>query len=333
MSERIPVIFDTDIGIDDAYALLIAAGSPALKLLGITTVFGNTSLDNCSRNALQICELLGLDVPVAAGARKALMLPERVFDENSPYLVHGRDGLGDISHRLPTPTKKLEDISAVELMAKLVRESEEKVVLIPVGPLTNIAIFLLTYPELHERIDGIALMGGSAYQGNALPRGEANIVADPEAAQVVFQSGIKIMMAGLEVTNTAYITKEDRELFRIVGGRVGEIYCDMVEVYSGFHARSAGFPERTNPEDVNMYGAPNMHDSVAVAWLIDPNIVKTVPAFVQVDLDGKYTRGCTATDLRQGPRAPRPNVMFGTEIDREAFVKLHTDAFRVFADR
>ena len=150
---RVPVIFDTDIGVDDAYALLLAAGSPSIRLLGVTTCFGNASLDDCTENALRICELLGLkDVPVARGAEKALFRPKRDYNRGM-FDVHGKDGLGGMRVRLPEPRKTVEELDAVDLMAKLVRESPSKVVLVPVGPLTNVALFLMTYPELKSRID------------------------------------------------------------------------------------------------------------------------------------------------------------------------------------
>ena len=317
MADRIPVIFDTDIGVDDAYALLLAAGSPSIQLLGITTCFGNSSVENCTENALRICELLGLrDVPVARGAEKALLRPKRDYEKSGLFTVHGKDGLGGMRVRLPDPRKKVEQEDAVELMARLVRESPSKVVLVPVGPLTNVALFLMTYPELKGKIDGIAMMGGSAFGGNAYPRGEANIVADPEAAQVVFLSGLRIVMCGLDATDKAYLTKDDREMFRIVGREIGEFYYDMVKEYAAFH-ESVGRPE-----------GPAMHDSVPVAWLIDPSILELKPARVEIDLDGRYTLGCTVTDFVMRDR--RPNAMVAMGIDRERFAELHTEAFKRF---
>ncbi len=311
---RIPVILDTDIGVDDAFALLLAAGSPEIELLGITTCFGNSSVDNCTENALRICELLGLDVPVARGAEKSLMWPKRDYERSDMLRVHGKDGLGNVRDALPEPEKKAEELDAVDLMAKLVRESPNKVVLVPVGPLTNIAVFLMAYPELKEKIDGIAMMGGSVYGGNAYPRGESNIVADPEAAESVFRSGVKIVMCGLEATEQAYLTRDDREMLRLVGGKPGEFYYDMVKEYTAFHER------------FGQSEGPCIHDSVPVAWLIDPSVVELKPAYVTVDMDGRYTLGCTAADFIM--RDKKPNAMVAMGLNRERFVELHTAAFK-----
>ncbi len=315
MSYRIPIIFDTDIGVDDAFALLLAAGNTSIDILGITTVFGNNSVDNCTENALRICELLDINVPVAKGARKSLFGEEKDYTLHKNNFVHGADGLGGKRYMLKDPRKKVEDCDAVDLIARLVRRSDEKVVLVPVGPLTNIAMFLLTYPELKPQIDGIALMGGAAYGGNYLPLAESNIANDPEAAKIVFQSGLKLVMCGLDATEKAMISKDDREMLRVVGGNIGSFYYEMVKDY-------VAVSERFDP---NRMG-PCLHDSVPVAWLINPDIVKTEPCHVDVDIIGQYSKGCTVTDVMC--RNNKPNAMVAFDIDREEFIKLHLDALK-----
>ena len=316
MSYQIPIIFDTDLGVDDAYALLLAAGSPTIRILGITTVFGNNSVENCTDNVQRICELLNLNVPVAKGASKGLFRKPVDYSDPNQLFVHGEDGLGGKRYMLKESRKPLDEMDAVDMMARLIRRCEDKVVLVPVGPLTNIATFLMTYPELKDRIDGIALMGGAAYGGNALLVGEANIVADPEAAQIVFQSGCRVVMCGLDATNQAYVTKDDLELFKLVGGGIADFYYEMIRHYSDIISKlSPNAP------------GPALHDSVPVAWLIRPEVLQLQPAFVQVDLDGRYTRTCTATDflLRDGKKA---NAMVATGINRESFIELHVNAFK-----
>lgn len=317
MSYRIPIIFDTDIGVDDAFALLLAAGNTSIDILGITTVFGNSSVENCTENALRICELLDLKVPVAKGASKSLFGEVKDYSLHKNNFVHGADGLGGKRYMLKEPRKKVEECDAVDLMARLIRRSDDKVVLVPVGPLTNIAMFLLTYPELKPQIDGIALMGGAAYGGNMLPLGEANIANDPEAAKIVFQSGIKLVMCGLDATEKAMISKDDREMMRVVGGDVGSFYYEMVKDY-------VAVSERFDP---NRLG-PCLHDSVPVAWLINPDIVKMEPCHVEVDIIGQYSKACTVTDVLC--RENRPNAMVAFDLNREEFIKLHLDALKHF---
>lgn len=317
MSYRIPVILDTDIGVDDAFALLLAAGNPNIDLLGVTTVFGNNSVDNCTENALRMCELLDLNIPVAKGASKALFGPARDYTDRKNYYVHGEDGLGGKRYMLKEPRKKVEDCDAVDLIARIVRRHDEKVVLVPVGPLTNIAMFLMSYPELRSQIDGIALMGGAAYGGNALPLGEANIACDPEAAKIVFQSGIKIVMCGLDATEKALISRDDREMLRVVGGDVGTFFYEMIKDY-------AAMSERFDPTRLG----PALHDSVPLAWLINPDIVRTEPCHVDVDITGQYSRACTVTDVMC--RDKKPNAMVAFDLNREEFIKLHLDAIKRF---
>ncbi len=314
MSLRIPVIIDTDMGVDDAYAVLLAFSSFQLKVLGITTSYGNVSVGNSTQNAIKILELLEKHARVASGASRPLFGRSRNYSNGRGEFLYGKDGLGNRAHTLPEPVHIEVDTDAVSYMATLIKKEDSKVTLVALGPLTNIASFLLSYPELKGRIDGIAMMGGSAYGGDMLPAGEANIVADPEAAQIVLQSGLRIVMCGLEVAEQAYFTKDDIEMFRLTGGSAGRFYYDMTRDYMAAIERMTG--ER----------AAYAHDSVPVAWLIDPSVLKARPCYVEVDLSGQYTRACTVTDEVCADRKPNAMVAFG--LNRDKFIRMHADAFR-----
>src|SRR5215207_4572066 len=193
-----PVIIDCDPGHDDAMALLLALASPELELSAVTTVAGNQTLEKVTANAIRVLDVAGAhDIPVAAGAARALIHPARVASE-----VHGETGLDGPD--LPPPSREPEPIHALELIARTLRERAHT--LIAVGPLTNIALLVALHPELTERIERIVVMGGAIGQGNVTPSAEFNIWCDPEAAHRVFTSGIDVTMVGLDVTHRAMLS-------------------------------------------------------------------------------------------------------------------------------
>lgn len=246
--KRIPIILDGDPGHDDAIAWVLAKGSPMLDIRGVTSVCGNQTIEKTTYNAQRICTLIDLHVPTAMGRLRPL-----ISDPIIAPTVHGESGLDGPA--LPEPDFELEDMDAVSLMAKLIQESGEPITLVPTGPLTNVAALLMAYPELKEKIARISLMGGGVQYGNWTPAAEFNILVDPEAAAVVFESGIPIIMAGLDVTEKAMIFPEDFERIRALGNRVAVIVADWLEFFYQFH-RSLGYE-----------GAP-VHDAVAVAALL-----------------------------------------------------------------
>ena len=197
-------------------------------------------------------------------------------------------------------------------MAKVLRESAEPVTLVPTGPLTNIAALLLAHPELKGRIAHISLMGGGIAFGNWTPAAEFNILVDPEAARIVFESGIPITMAGLDVTERALVYPEDFERIRAVGNPVARVVADWLEFFYGFH-RSMGYP-----------GAP-VHDAVAVAALVRPEILTMKPYYVQVETEGDFCKGATVAD-RFGVLGHAPNTNVILDIDRNGFVDLLVEA-------
>ena len=299
-----PIIIDCDPGHDDAIALLLAAASPELELVGVTTVAGNQTLEKTTLNALKVLELAGADVPVAAGAADPLVRRRSVAAH-----VHGESGLDGPD--LPEPRASAIDMHAVGFMAERIRERNGALTLVPTGPLTNIALLLALEPD--ARPERIVLMGGSVGEGNRTPAAEFNIWADPEAARRVFESGIDVTMIGLDVTHRAYVTPEDTEALRATG-RVGKVAAEWLDFYSKWHVRS--YPD--------LAGSP-LHDPVAVAHVIDPRLVEAKPAYIEVDCGWEQGRGRTNVDWRSRIDGHEPNATVGLDIDRAAFVRLITE--------
>lgn len=309
--KKIPIIIDVDTGIDDAVALMFAAANERFEIIGITTSFGNATLNKTTFNTLQILELLGRqDIPVACGADRGLQMEEYVRKYQS---VHGESGLGNIE--LPDPVIKPIEENAVEFMERVLRESREKVTLVPVGPMTNLAILLMTHPECKEKIDKICLMGGAALGGNAMPTAEANIFRDPEAAHILFRSGVPIVMCGLDATMKAYVTDEEIEKIKSMNQNVARTLGEMLTFYSGhYRTRAPGCA---------------IHDVVPLLYLLNPDMLETKKHYVTVDIDGEYTRGCTVTDFF-GITGHAANAEVAFDIKREQFIEQLFCAFHFY---
>jgi|Deesub1362A_J573_1020465.scaffolds.fasta_scaffold18530_2 inosine-uridine nucleoside N-ribohydrolase len=295
------VILDCDPGHDDALAIVLACAAEELDLLGITTVAGNQTVDKTTRNALRVLALIGEEVPVACGAERPLICELVTAPE-----VHGETGLDGAE--LPEPAFGPREKHAVEFLICTIRSSPEPVTLIPTGPLTNVALALRLAPDIAERIERIVLMGGAAREANATPAAEFNIYVDPEAARIVFTSGIPITMVGLDVTNRALLTPEEIEgLAR--GGPVRRTFARLLRFYATANERLLGIG-----------GAP-LHDPLAVAAVIDPAVLVTEPLYVEVELCGEHTRGATVVDLyRVSGRSP--NVDVALDLDLRRFKEL-----------
>jgi pyrimidine-specific ribonucleoside hydrolase len=310
---RRPVILDCDPGHDDALAIALACASPGLEVLGLTTVAGNAGLENTTRNALRVLTLLDrTDIPVAAGAERPL-----VRDPWTPAHVHGASGLDGAD--LPEPAISLRPESALELIVRLVRACPGPVTLVPTGPLTNVALFLRAVPTLaRERIAAISLMGGSLGVGNTTASAEFNIWADPEAAAIVFESGIPIHMAGLDVTHQALVLPTDIERLEALGTRTGRVFADLMRFFGIHHRERYGWP------------GPPIHDAVAVAELVAPWLIVRRPLRIDVETGDGLTRGRTVADQR-GVTGRDPNAEVEVAIDREAFLDLVIEAVGSFA--
>ncbi|HWN23282.1 MAG TPA: nucleoside hydrolase [Gaiellaceae bacterium] len=289
------LVLDCDPGHDDAIALLLALASPEVELLGITTVHGNQVLEKTTDNALRVLELVDrADVPVAAGADRPL-----VRDLHVAAHVHGESGLD--GPELPAATARPLDQHAVDFLLEHVTPG---VVLVPVGPLTNVALAL----ERGLRPERIVLMGGAIAEGNMTPAAEFNIWADPEAAQRVFHAGVPVTMLGLDVTHRALLTPAWAERFR-AAGRVGTFVAELVEFFKRYHARTYGWD-----------GAP-IHDALALAHAFHPGLVRTEHVNVEVELESELCRGRTVVDLWHRTER-QPNADVAVEVDGDAFLEL-----------
>jgi inosine-uridine nucleoside N-ribohydrolase len=298
----IPVILDVDPGYDDALALMLACGAPELEVRAVTTVAGNVSLEKTTENALRVLSLVGhVDVSVGAGAEAPLARPLHTAEH-----VHGESGLD--GPELPEPAFAPDGRGAVRLIADIVELSAEPVTLVPTGPLTNVATFLGEHPHLKENVSRIVLMGGSVGPGNTTPAAEFNIYVDPEAASIVFASGLPVTMVGLDVTREATAGPVEVRRLRDLG-RVGEVAAELVTFCAGTHGR------------VYRFGGLPIHDAVAVAAVVEPEILKTRSMRVEVECQSELTRGETVCDTN-GVRGKPPNAEVGLKLDREAFFEI-----------
>ena len=301
----IPVILDGDPGHDDAIAWTIANASEKIRILAVTTAAGNQTIEKTTYNALRICALTGIDAPVAKGCPRPLMTEPM----NAPS-VHGETGLDGPA--LPEPVSAPADMPAADLWAKVIMESDVPVTIVSTGPLTNTAAFLYAYPELKERIERISLMGGGLRFGNWTPAAEFNILVDPEAARTVFESGIPILMSGLDVTEKALIFPGDFERIRALGNPVSDIVWQWLEFFYRFH-RTIGYE-----------GAP-MHDPCAVMALLHPEIFEMHEYHVEIETSGDFCRGMTVPDF-MGTTGKAPNAICITGVDRQAFADYLVEA-------
>ena len=302
-----PIILDTDPGHDDAIALLLALASPELEVLGVTTVAGNQTLEKTTTNALKILEFVDrTDVPVHVGCDRPLVREQRSAPD-----VHGETGLDGPD--LPTPTTRPAQGHAIDFIARTVEE-REGVVLVPVGPLTNIALLLARHPGVEDRIARVVLMGGAIAEGNVTPAAEFNVWADPEAAHRVFRSGIDVTMVGLDVTHKALLYPGKVDDLR-GSGRVGGLVAALYDFYHGFHERIYG------------WGGSPVHDALAVAHVAGEGFLRTEHRFVEVDTGPEPSRGRTYVDLWQ--RTGRePNCHVGVDVDGPGFIDVLVDRMK-----
>jgi pyrimidine-specific ribonucleoside hydrolase len=307
--EKIPVIIDCDPGHDDAIALILAFAREALDVKAVTVVAGNQTLDKTLVNAKKILGFIGKRAPVAAGAAGPILR-----ELQTAASVHGESGLDGPD--IPEPPFSEEPVPAVDLMRKIITESPERITLVPTGPLTNIALLFSAYPEVKKNISQISLMGGGLGMGNWTASSEFNIVVDPEAADIVFRSGLPITMAPLDVTHKAMILPEEVEELRNMGGKVPKFAAALVDFYGRLH-KAQGFA-----------GSP-LHDPCAVAWLVNPGIFTAAPFRIDIETAGKHTAGMTLADLRPWSKA-EPNALVRVDIDRRAFIQMIFDACRYY---
>ncbi len=304
-----PLLMDVDTGIDDALALLLAVRSPELELIGVGTVAGNVDPQLAATNTLRVLEVAGAnDVPVAIGAAAPLLEPWADVG-----WIHGEDGMGNTAQ--PTPTGAPSAEGAVHQLLRLSHEHAGRLVIVAIGPLTNLALALRLDPTVAARIGRLVIMGGSVRDGgNRGAWTEANIGVDPEAAAIVFDAPVARTMVGLDVTMQTRIDDADVAMFAASGDPAAELaaailphYLDVYEATSGIRACA-------------------MHDPLAVAVAARPSLVGTRRLPLRVETAGRFTRGMTVVDQR-GPRAARddpdaPTTDVALTVDTEAFLAL-----------
>jgi purine nucleosidase len=301
------VILDCDPGHDDAIAIMLAHGSPEIELLAVTTVAGNQTLERVTANALAVATVCGMTgVPVAAGAAAPLQRPLRTASA-----IHGPTGLDGPT--LPPPTVALDPRPAVDVIIETIMAHDPgTVTLVPVGPLTNIATALAREPRLAGRVAGVVLMGGSYTRGNSTPAAEFNIYVDPEAAAAVFGADWPVTMIGLDLTHQALATPDVIDRIAAVGTGAAGFAVDVLQFFASTYRRVEGF------------SAPPVHDPCAVAHVIDPAVMATRPARVDIELTGTHTLGMTVTDFASA----EPNALVATDLDRAGFWDLVVEALR-----
>jgi inosine-uridine nucleoside N-ribohydrolase len=300
-----PIVIDCDPGHDDAIAILLALASPEVELRGISTVAGNQTLDKTTKNALKVLELADrADIPVVAGADAPLQRTLRTAAN-----VHGESGLDGPD--LPEPTTKPIDGDVVDVLASWL---EPGVVLVPTGPLTNVAKLLQQQPKA---VDRIVWMGGAIAEGNVTPAAEFNAFVDPEAARLVFESGIPVTMIGLDITHMALFDSSHAERLR-GAGKAGKAVAELADFFLVFHRPRYRFD-----------GAP-IHDAMAVAHVIDPTLVTTVDCNISIETNSDFCDGRTVVDKWNVTDLPR-NAEAGVDVDAHRFLELLVERISTLA--
>ena len=310
------IIIDTDPGIDDSMAIFYALNSPEIELLGLTTIFGNASTEICTTNALRLLEIAGRsDIPVYRGAEKPISSELR----GSPDFVHGPDGQGDSN--LSPPKTSVQDETALEFLHKTIQDNPGEVTLVPIGPLTNIAELFIHDSSIEQDIKEIILMGGNAIsEGNATPTAEANIINDPEAADIVFSANCEISMVGLDVTNKVFMSKEEINILCQFDDPRSEHLKKIIPFYYDFLSSFFG-----------KEGMPT-HDSSAITYLLDRSLFSTLNYPIKVETEG-VSRGKTWMGMgisrnegglseRLKPWEGRENINICVDVDAEKVISL-----------
>ncbi|MGL4367794.1 MAG: nucleoside hydrolase [Brevinemataceae bacterium] len=299
------IIIDTDPGIDDAMALLLAASSPKISIEAITNVTGNTKVDQCVRNTFKILDVCNrLDIPVYRGAEKPLIKP--YFEGDGK--VHGKDGLGDLN--FPEVEKKLEQLPAYQYLIKTASEFPEEITLACIGPLTNIALAIQNDPNFAKNIKKLVIMGGAKCGGNLSPVAEFNIWDDPDAAKIVFEAGFnEIIVIGLDVTHKVILSPNLQELLKQYNTPQSIFISKITNFYNTFHWKSEKI--------LGCY----MHDPLVIGYLIDPEIFKLQDAFISIVTEGQAI-GQTIVDINGTWNNNICNCKFAYQVDSKKFLEI-----------
>lgn len=313
---RKPIIIDCDPGHDDAMAILWALSFEEIEVKAVTTVAGNASIEKVTNNAIKVLtKAKRIDIPVAQGLNEPLV--RNLLKTNFGTSVHGESGLD--GPKLPESGFKKSKLCAYEMMIKVLEESEKKVTIVGIGPLSNIAVLLKLRPDLKEKIECISIMGGGTI-GNWTPAAEYNIYADAEAAYIVFNSGVPIIMSGLDVTQKAYITRQENELLRGQGDEISVFVAELIDYFGRYHY------------EVEKLKGCTLHDPTAIAALVHPEWFKGIKCNVDIEIDGGLTKGMTVVDQKNYLDnvlhcTPRKNTYFIYDLNREKYIKCFMNSF------
>jgi len=302
--KKYQLILDCDPGIDDVFAILMAHRKPEIDLKAICSVSGNVGIENTTYNAQLIAGLLGADCIIAKGASKPL-----IKDEQPIGNFHGKDGLGGYAHLFGTDRLlPLSEMNALETYRKILTESEEPVYIAAVGPLTNLAVLFLVYPELKSKIAAVSIMGGAIKMGNITPYSEFNFYKDPEAADIVMKSGVELMMCGLDVTQKATLSENELQNLR------------------GFHDEFSDFSMKI----LSSYVAEDtaIHDPCAILSLTDPDMFQYKDQYVEIDTREGITQGMSFVDGKRNA-SEKPNCRVFYDMDSTFFRKSILDALKL----
>jgi len=310
MEKKLNIIMDCDPGHDDAVALMLAGKSPRINLLGISVASGNQTIEKTTRNALNLCQYLGIDVPVASGSPRPLEKAPMICPE-----IHGESGLDGFV--FPPLQKKAAAISGPDLIIELCLKHRD-VILVPTGPLTNVALALVKNPAIKTHIREIMLMGGSIGFGNVSPAAEFNILVDPEAADIVFKSGLPIYMNGLDVTRKALVLPAVTERIAKLSNKASSLFVALMKAYNANQKKIFAWSE----------GGP-LHDPVTIVSLLDPSIVSYRYMNVVIDVSRGPSYGRTNCDqynfLHQ-----KPNAHVAVDIDVGKYWDVIEETLRLY---
>lgn len=307
---KTPVIIDTDPGMDDAIAIFLAFSSDKLDIKALTTVAGNIPVEKTTRNALDLIGLIDKDTKVAKGAERPLI---RTLE--TAEWVHGKTGLGNLV--LQKNNAEVYNKKAWDTIYEEAQNCDGKLQLICLGPLTNIAITLTIYPDIRDKIEKITLMGGSSYLGNTTPSAEFNIYADAEAADIVFKSGIPITMVSLDATNKSIVYENEISEICSIESSISNAVKELLEFNAKFRKSSEGLD-----------GAI-IHDALAVAAVIEPDIIEKESYYVAIETTGKLTYGRTVVDINRVTNE-KPNAEVSLGLDRNRFIGILKEMMKAY---
>lgn len=307
------MILDLDTGVDDALAIAYALADPEVDLIGIVSSYGNNTLDVCAENSLKLLELLGhTDIPVFKG------LPHSCTSDHFDVMqvskdIHGNNGIGDVE--LPAPKRAIEEESGVDFFIDAAHKYGKDLIIIPTGPMTNLAAALKKDPEIANLIGNVTFMGGAlTVDGNVTPAAEANINQDAKATDEVFKSGLPLTMVGLDVTLRTLLTKKETQQWRELGTTAGKAYADITDFYIDAYYNL----------DIDKRGCA-LHDPLAVGVGIDPSFVSMISLFMRCEYDPDSPfYGRTVGDNAK-LNDPNPNVKVAVNVDKERYLKVFMD--------